>query len=869
MKKDIQIHKNKWVYIAAFMLPWLLFLIHLITRDSWLFGNGSILRGDTGVQYVYIFDELWNKVHNGDLSFYSWNAVCGYDFLLNMMYYTISPFTIILLLLPKELLYDGIQFFIILRWALLSLSAVYFFMNTKFNILKKNRQLVAFTLGICYALGNFFIRIINFFNWIDTLILFPILLLLVEDMLENGKWKLYYVLLTVAMLCNFYMAFPVCIFLLFWFLMNFWTVEHDCRVKRIVTFLSSSFLAGLSSMIVIVPSVLNVESRYTVGNEEKVYAYVRSMIKTLWDFFKKFFMFDFVDENNVITPMYMSVGVLLLCMLFFFIKTQKKVKYTKIAVLVFTFCSFFVGALNYVWHGFSVPHGIDHRYAFGFILLLCTMALDVLGHLKQITLQQCFIVIGISLLVFFYTFFMVEQYAAIYVYIATIFLLVIYSILLVLNRRKSLKKDIFVRVFCGLCILEICINAYYQLQVFEVSKPEEIGYVAEAAEIVQDVELKDGERIAFQDAGYGVGLKTNLPSISGFVSFFNGRLGDLNYNLGMNRVADAAIDYAGGTPIMNLLFNIRYGVGLYETQFSDCEVVNTGDNLILCEMEHLGGLGYMVSDSLLNWEGDDLSNFVNQNEFVEYVTDGKVDEVFEVFGPSNVYCASETEELEPQIEELEEYGISYHYLATKNTEGSIMEFVAEEDMDLYFTIKGSAEYYPSITVNDELVYQDALKMGRNIVHLKDVKKGDKISVICFVDGEIGNVVSFYLQFAKFNNTKYNTFYDMISDSTYQITSMEADNIKGEITVKEEGIMLTSVQDMKGFDVFVDGQQTNYKTIGGALIGIPLTLGTHSVEFQYHTQGFTAGCILSCVGILIFIVMCFANKRKRGDISDTI
>ncbi len=862
MKKGVTWIKKYWVYVAAFFLPCVIVLLHLLTRNSWIFGDGSILRGDAGVQYVYIFEELWNKLHSGDLSFYSWNAMSGYDFYLNMIYYAISPATLILMLMPKSFLYDGLQFFMVLKWAMLSLSAVYFFMHTKFNTLKKNRKLVAFTLGVCYALGNFFIDILNYFNWLDSLILFPILLLLIEKMMDQGNWKLYYVCLTLCILCNFYIAFPICIFLFLWYLINIWTVADKDKVTRSKSFFCVSLLAGLSSMIVVIPSVLNVGNRYTTGNENKIHEYIRSLTKTFPEFLKKFYIFSYIDENNMCTATYLSIGILLLCIFFFAIRMDKHIKYTKILIFFLVLCSFFIGALNYAWHGFSIPHGPDNRYAFGFLLLLAVMALDVIGRLKQLTLKHCLIAMVISLALFFGTFFTIEKFEAVYVYLGTLFLVVLYNILFILNRRKSISNKIFIRIFCCLCILEISANAYYQWRAYEALQPEKIGNVAEAERLVEDLNVKAGQRVAFQDAGYGMGMKTGLPSVSGYVSFFNGNLGDLCYNLGMNRVSDAAVDYSGGTPVMNVLFNIGYGAGKYETEFSDCEILKAQDNMVLCKMKRLAGLGYMLPYAIMNWEGSDLSNFVNQNEFVEYATDGKVKEVFKVFSPKITHCASDSYDLSPVTEELEEAGVSYHYLSLNNGENSMIEFEAEEDMDLYFTIKGSTEYYSSVYVNNQLFYQDTIKSGRNIIHLKDIKAGDKISINNYVMDQTGNEVAFYMQFARFDQAQFDTFYNLISKNTYHITDLQADRIKGNISVDKDGIMMTSIQDMKGFDVYINGNKADYNIIGNALIGLPLSTGEYEIEFKYSTHGFVIGCIMSILGIVIFMLVCYMEKRRR-------
>ena len=57
--------KKNWNYIIAFLLPWILVVIHSIVRQSWLTGNGSILSGEAGTVYYEMYTELWDKVHQG------------------------------------------------------------------------------------------------------------------------------------------------------------------------------------------------------------------------------------------------------------------------------------------------------------------------------------------------------------------------------------------------------------------------------------------------------------------------------------------------------------------------------------------------------------------------------------------------------------------------------------------------------------------------------------------------------------------------------------------------------------------------------------------------------------------------------------
>lgn len=856
-----EIIKKYWEYIVAFLVPVLIVLIHCFTRNSWLLGEGSILRGDANIQYVYIFEELWNKVHSGDISFFSWNAVGGFDFYLNALYYTVSPATIIILLLPKSYLEDALQVFMVLKWAGLSFSAVWFFMHTKFNQLKKYKRLVSLTLGLSYALSTFCVYVITFFNWLDTMILFPFLLLLIEKMVMERTWKKYYILLTIAICCNCYIAFPICIFLLLWFVLQLQTVsEIDKKVYGI--FFGSSVLAAISSCMVLIPSVLNIGDRYISGKSADTY--VSSLAEVPDMLITKFFAFG-LSKNMAVEGFYyyMSIGMLVLCMMFCFVKMQRGIKYTKILIAAFVLGSICVGVLNYVWHGFTIPHGYNPRFGFIFIFMLLVLALDVIVYLEQLKVWNCFVVLGASIALFCYAFFSIESFDEVYVYFYTICLLVLYCIMLVLVTRKSIKKDSFIVIICALCIVELSWNAYYQFSQYDMIKPDEAKHTKESIELSDDIELENGERIVFTQATYNVGLRSNQSSVSGFVSGFNGRMGKLCSALGLDVIADAGVLYKGSVPLIDTIFNVGYGVGKYDVEFSNASVVGEGEELKVYKMNQLAGFGYMTDSSVTEWNIENGSSFEIQNQFVKCATDVENEDLFNVFIPDGLKCETAFGNVEPMKEVAERDAFAYKYTSLSEQDGCILTFVADKDMNLYFMLKNIVETTIGLMIDGEVVYRGSDKNAQCVLPIGNVKKGQEISVICVVENQIGKEIMITGQFAEFDEAMWQVVYDELSRNVYHVKEMKSDYVDGTIKVDEAGIMMTSVPGMDGFKVYVDGKEMTYESIGNALIGVPLEPGEHQVEFYYQTPYAMCGWLLSICGFGVFVVICLVGRKKNA------
>ena len=186
--------RTKWQYILVFMIPWLLVVIHSVFREAWPLGGGSILVKDASNLYVQLYSELWEKIHgSGSLSF-SWASGLGVDLLVNVFRYLMSPFTLLVLIVPKTGIADMVQVMMVLKWSLLSVTMLYYVSHTRHNTLECRKTLISIVLAMAYFFGNAVLSVLDDLAVLDVMIMVPILLLLVERMAECKGYRLFYVL---------------------------------------------------------------------------------------------------------------------------------------------------------------------------------------------------------------------------------------------------------------------------------------------------------------------------------------------------------------------------------------------------------------------------------------------------------------------------------------------------------------------------------------------------------------------------------------------------------------------------------------------------------------------------------------------------
>ncbi len=856
--------KENSMYIAAFLVPWLLILIHSVLRNGWPMGESNILRGDSGLQYYQICVELWNKVHNGGSLFYSWNAGGGFDFYLNFAYYLLSPFTVLIVLVPKTWLADTVQAVMILKWSGVYISYVYFFMHTKYNTLKSHRRIISFILGSMVALSNTMIINITFFNWNDVIMLFPLILLQVENILDGKFSKKYYVLLTLTMLCNFYMAYQVCVFLAIWFFVSLAMMRDPKKIclQKIKYFMIYSLLAALTSMAVILPSVSRGMGKITFFSQDRKEEYIKNILVDVFSFLRKFYIFDDISDSLSYDPnMYFSIGALILLMLYAGVKSRYKVK--NMIITVFFICGVFFGALSFVLHGFSVPHGIYHRYIYMFFFMSAIIILDIIQNIDKIAMKKVVgaIIVADVLLVLSYV--KMQTSLSDYVYIFTLVLTIFYESIIFLFFRKKLSVEKMMTIFGIMVISELFINSEYELKNYDVEPIDQSNNTQYVGELKNLCNLENGERIDVVNGLRNDGLLYDYSSNDIFLSYSNENLVGLYAGVGMDYYDEAGYGLIGASPILNVMFNVRYGIGDNSMLFSDVKKENESGDLSLFRTEHLAGLGYMVSESISDWNTNRIDPFAIQNDFIELSTDVK--DVFNIEKPE-VRCSNADGVIDSvqQYEEAGFYLYEYKNNDFENQEYTLIEFSVPRDMDLYVVTSNGKKAFLNAYIDDQNVYCDSVAHSQQTLHIGEVKYGQTVKIYAIHQMNPGEENVMWYQFGSFNERNFQSAYEQLSESVYHIQQMNDTYIKGNINVKERGIMMTSIQAVDGFAVYVDGEKTDYKVIGNTFIGVPLEKGDHTVEFRYITPYLKEGIIGSLIGLLLFLFSFPMTKFTKKD-----
>ena len=234
-------------------------------------------------------------------------------------------------------------------------------------------------------------------------------------------------------------------------------------------------------------------------------------------------------------------------------------------------------------------------------------------------------------------------------------------------------------------MIELFTNAYNAIGYCDdVLYFGENGFMNKACELFEQAELDKGERITVSNPTSDLGMMSGQNADSGFISAINTANKNLHEKLGMASNSKVEFLTRGASPLVNLIFNVRYGLGESKMLFSDATEVTRDEFLQLYRMNRLAGLGYMVDNDIADWDYQDKNCFQFQNDFIQKAVQGE--NVFEVANIEQLDCSDLFGNTYQREKKYIENGVYSYKIKNKygNEYDSVqLTFYMEEDEDLY------------------------------------------------------------------------------------------------------------------------------------------------------------------------------------------
>ena len=885
---------NKRIYILAFFVSMLILLVSYFIFGIYPFGKESVLVLDLNGQYVYYFENLRDAFWGNGSLLNSWSRNLTGEIIGMYAYYLASPFTLVVMLLPRSIMTTSLLIMQMLKVGTAAVTFCWYLRSSR-----KTAPYTALIFGLMYSLMGYMIVQLMDPMWLDGLIYLPIICRGIEKLIDNGKWLLFIVPLALMFIANFYIGWMIAIFCCFYFLAYYFFISTETspfRFKHMllsgVKFASGGIIAAACAAWLLIPLY------YSLSLGKFEFSEPNYDFKTQFDFID-FFVNLLPNVYDTCRPegspvVYCGVMTILLVPLFFMntnIRLRQKIGFGVLALTVVL--SMYLSTIDLVWHGFQVPNWLPYRYSFTVSFLLLIMAAQAFERIEGISYKE---IGGVFFAVAAYVFYLdkhdserLDIIAAVWF---TIIASAIYALLLYAHKKFYKIKPVPIAIAAFL-IVELTITTTYTM--YKIDKDVVYSnydsynrYITLGRNTVEKIYDMDDSPVYRIEKNFHRTVNDPMAfgsfGLSHSSSTLNAAPIQLLRNLGFS-YGGHYIKYKGATYITDAIFGIKYVMekGNAITVDANGDKAETpeaepskhyNENLVLAngdskeivyvyENPYALPIGFMADSSIADVAFENWYNpFENQNMMFSALLSDTEQEF---------YKRIEVDEVLPENAKPSTYGTHTKYVPRIEGNNSHIEFLFSaptKDM-VYMYFPSQYEREVNLWLNKDFVdyYYEGGKMC--IQPLGRFTPGEEQSFIMTITEDNNEVLYRDTYFYYLDEEMFRSAIDELKQNPLEVEHFEEHHIKGTITADEDGIMFTSIAWEPGWTIYVDGQKIEPVKLVDALIGVPLTAGTHTIEMKFFPAGMKLGIIVSLIGVLTVIVIALYERRNKTVMLDRL
>ena len=816
--------KKKYLWLSVFILG-VLSVIYII-KGIFPFGNESVIWSDMHEQITAIYYHFYDAIRGNSSLLVDFTSGGGVNFVGILAYYILSPFTLILLLFPRDLVENAVSIVVALKILASGITCLYFLSKT----FKKVNSSYQVLLSILYAFSSYTLALYIITPWMDLVYLFPLLMFGLRKLLDLEDTKVYIIVLSICLICSFYVSFMILLFIIITSLIYLLIYNKNNRKKAIFNLGVSTVISLLISSIVLIPSFIQIFSSQRAGFDLNVI--LNSKFGPLSD--KISFLFG------------STILLAFVLLLFFNYKKHKKFSLFLLLNLFILMLPLIIEPLNKMWHFGSYVY-FCYRYGFILIFMLVVGAAYYLNNIdvKKVYSFKIKRILPISLfafslliMIFIFIKFRInileaidqltltrDKKALFSLFIVSLFVFIVTFSLIFTNKKNERFTIYFVY---SLSIVQILFNCYFYFNredsIILAKQYDWMLAMNNVDELKSNYYIKEINRDLISNYGMVSGTKTfsNFTSLTDKTNFFTmQRLGYDSYWMDTESI--------GGNLFTDIVLAQKYIISKANFNDSYYSYVNNISGLNYYKFNSNMSYGYFIKEnnSLINSKNSyDASNiiyksitgndnlfdiydlFVNKNNKINFYEKGiLIDKDIEIKGRRRLY-----------LEIFTDYD---SYVKNNNYNG----------FDIYINDKIFTKNYPNDDRNGSIFLGE---YSNNTVNIK---------IVSVKNTKVRNITIGSLDLDKLDNFINNNYINNLS------VNFNRNSIDVNVDGKKGDILFLPI-------TYLDGYKSNTHEIFRVFdnfVGIRLKNGSNSIEITYTPKGIILGSILSLIGILIFIV----------------
>ncbi|MBQ5339439.1 MAG: YfhO family protein [Oscillospiraceae bacterium] len=854
--------------MLSFLVPCCIMLAVFALNGKYPFGEDALLESDAAAQYYPFLLLLRRTVRSGGSLLYTWRAGLGTNFWALISYYCLSPWNLVALLLPESAMQLYLSLSVCVRMGLAGLTAA-FLMQT----LSQKQSPAIPVFASLYGLSQWMIW--NYFQliWLDAAVLMPLLLAGMVRMVRDRRCKLFTAVLLLSLICNPYFSFITCemTFLCWICALIIWKKPLRTLPREAGRFFGCALLSGGMAAVILVPLAFAVRVTGASGQSmPDLLTFPDSIPALLGRMVSMTYPIQHIGMPNLSCSM---LGVLLFAGFLTAKRIPLRERLTVAGLLLFLLLSLWYPPLNYIWHGFHVPNGFIHRFAFlvPFVLLMAGWRFTAtLGESDGEPLRNRLLQLGIMLAAAGGICICgAVTEATDIILVSVLFLLVYGTLYLWQYLRPQHRKAVCGLLLCGISA-ETFISAQLQISFltnfYLASQLQEQPEIAEAAAAIRSDSGSQPQRTASSMGhGFNPELFSDLP-FGGtlYSSLIPGRLSDTLSALGMYSGADLnRYFYQPLPPVSALLTDIRYVIAPNGGDFPAPFYAPLGDTAAV-KFQYDLPFGFCIPEPLTLLPEDSCP--LRQNRLFRTAADRDACVIL----PAAVRSDDAVLEGDPngtvQCKTGDNARNIVTYAFTADADGwYIYDILADESVSAAlkrYDVKADGE----VLLSQQYLPTEPYAHTGEMCSVGMLRKGQKLEIMLVLRPETAGTLC--VQAARLDEAAFAAGLQEIGTSALSNVQVQDTEITGRITATaQKPLLYLPVPYDKGWHAEIDGQSAEITEAMPGMLGLKLSAGTHTIRLYYRPQGFAAGCIISIISILLCPVLLYRRSAKKDRSED--
>lgn len=851
--------KRSSLFFLSILIPILIMGISYYWMGIYIGSERTVMASDAFHQLSNFYASYNNALHGDQSIFYTWYGSLGLNFWALSAYYVNGLFTFLVYFFDNSRMPDAMYIITLLKFGAMG-GSFYIFANRTFKL----PSILVLLLSSSYALIGFSVAYSPMMMWLDGMVYLSLVILGIHRLMDKRKPILLFVSYLLLFVSNFYMAFMIGVFSFLYYWARFSTDAKQYK-KSILPYFVTSFLAGGASMVVILPTILDLR------NNGEALTEIKQLLTPdvgPWDLIVKS-MVGVYDTAKFGSAPFLYIGIFpLIFFLFYFLSNAipKRRKFAYGSLILFIIASVYIQPLNLFWHGFHAPNMLLFRFSFLYSFLALVLAGYGLEKLEKKEVDKIVnIVIGllsIFLLAYFFSNKKKYDYLTSEQLLWTVLFLAIYLVIIVLLFKKFPQKK---GILFGLCVLlvifEIGLNTQAMMKGIQAdwTYPSREAYTKNYDTIQTLVDQTKGENNSFSRVAnldrmtINESFNVGYSGVSMFSSIRNRHSSMYMNSLGFrSEGTNLVIEYDNNTLIMDSLLGIRYNLAKKDPMKFGYKQVAKKKDYQLYENRLSLPLSILTDKGIYKEEA-----VKNQTELLDYLSKEKRSFVSftepKQVNTENVQIEQEGDfvyysDVTPGKEKILQYTVS----VPANTQEYLSLFA--EDTAMMSDVKAE------VTVNGITRTHEMKKVGQyynlghydqpTVIPVKVVYRGNSLLRILRPDVLLLDTVAFEQSVQAIQKKGID----------WQVKGRKAST---EVELSNAQVLLTTIPFDKGWRATIDGKPLKVESFKEAFIALNLPKGKHTLQLIFLPEGFTIGAVLfvSCILLFIFYIY-FTDKHHR-------